>query len=296
VIDVEHGGLARLEEHRLALVERAVQHERRVIDHGAQALGELQQFLHDLVDLDGATVVDLHEQVVLLVERALDLLAQDVLVEEVLDADADAVDLVGVRRPDAATGRADLALAEEPLRDLVEGAVVVRDDVRVGADTQAGDIDTAGGERIELLEQHLDVDDDTVGDDRDDARGEDARWQQVQRVLLVADDDGVASVVATVELDDVVDAVAEEVGGLAFTFVAPLGADEHDCGHARSSQIFGDEPRFYRVCPFPRPESWPGASVEARDGSSGSTGYPSKSPSLRARASASSRDVAPSLR
>jgi hypothetical protein len=34
--------------------------------------------------------------VVLLVQRALDLLAQDVLVEEVLDADADAVDLVCV--------------------------------------------------------------------------------------------------------------------------------------------------------------------------------------------------------
>jgi adenylosuccinate synthase len=38
----------------------------------------------------------------------LDLLAQDVLVEEVLDADADAVDLVGVGRADAAPGRADL--------------------------------------------------------------------------------------------------------------------------------------------------------------------------------------------
>ena len=53
----------------------------------------------------------------------------------------------------------------------------------------------------------------------------------MQRVLLVADDDRVAGVVAAVELDDVVDAAAEEVGRLALAFVAPLGADDHDRGH-----------------------------------------------------------------
>ena len=38
-------------------------------------------------------------------------------------------------------------------------------------------------------------------------------------------------VVAAVELDDVVDALAEQVRGLALALVAPLGADEHDRGH-----------------------------------------------------------------
>jgi hypothetical protein len=41
----------------------------------------------------------------------------------------------------------------------------------------------------------------------------------------------VAGVVAAVELDDVVDAAAEKVGGFAFAFVAPLGADDDYCGH-----------------------------------------------------------------
>ena len=68
-------------------------------------------------------------------------------------------------------------------------------------------------------------------DDRRDARGQDAGGQQVQRVLLVADDDGVAGVVAAVELDDVVDAAAEQVGRLALALVAPLGADDDDGGH-----------------------------------------------------------------
>ena len=60
---------------------------------------------------------------------------------------------------------------------------------------------------------------------------EDARRQQVQRILLAADDDGVPGVVAAVELDDVVDAAAEQVGRLALAFVAPLGPDDHDGRH-----------------------------------------------------------------
>jgi hypothetical protein len=58
----------------------------------------------------------------------------------------------------------------------------------------------------------------------------------VQSVGVLADDDGVPCVVAAVELDDVVDGATELVGGLALALVAPLGADEHECGHDRSSR------------------------------------------------------------
>ena len=126
------------------------------------------------------------------------------------------------------------ALAEEALGDLVHGAVVLRDDVGISADDELGDIHSAGTQRIELLEQHLDVDDDAVRDDRNDSLGQDAARQQVQRILLVADDDRVTGVVATVELHDVVDATAKKVGGLALAFVSPLGADDDDSWHGLS--------------------------------------------------------------
>ena len=119
VVDVEQGGLAGLEQDRLVRGERVVQQQRGVGDHRAQPVDVRQQLLDDLVDLDRAAVVDLGEDLVLELERALDLLAQDLLVEQVLDADAEAVHLVGVRRADAAAGRADLAAAEEALGDLV---------------------------------------------------------------------------------------------------------------------------------------------------------------------------------
>ena len=136
MVDVEHRGLAAFEEHRLTTLERLVQQQRSVGDHRPQPVDVAEQFVDDLVDADGSAVVDLHEQVVLLVEGALYLLPQDVLVEQVLHADADAVDLVGVGGPDAAAGGADLPLAEEALGDLVERAVVLGDEVRVRRDAQ----------------------------------------------------------------------------------------------------------------------------------------------------------------
>ena len=43
--------------------------------------------------------------------------------------------------------------------------------------------------------------------------------------------DGVPCVVSALETDDVVEVVGDQVGDLALTFVAPLGADEDDAGH-----------------------------------------------------------------
>ena len=49
--------------------------------------------------------------------------------------------------------------------------------------------------------------------------------------LAVTDDNGVTGVVPALVADDVVDAVAEEVGGLALALITPLRADEHDGWH-----------------------------------------------------------------
>ena len=184
VVDVEHRRLGALEQHRLAVVERLVEQQRGVGDQRPQPVGVRQQLLDDRVDVDRAPVVDLGEQLVLHLERRLDLLAQDLLVEEVGDPDADAVDLVGVRRADAAAGRADLVLAEEALGDLVDGRVVRRDHVRVGAHHEAAHVDAAGDQRVELAEQRLRRDHHAVADHRGAAGGQDAARQQVGGELL----------------------------------------------------------------------------------------------------------------
>ena len=106
MVDVEQGRLATLEEHGLTGVECLAEQQRGVDGERSQPVGEREEPLGHLIDRDRPTVVDLDEQVVLLFERALDLLAQDLLVEQVLHAHADARHLVGVGRTDAAAGGA----------------------------------------------------------------------------------------------------------------------------------------------------------------------------------------------
>ena len=58
--------------------------------------------------------------------------------------------------------------------------------MRVGADDELGGVDSTRIEAVDLAEEHLEVDDDAIADNRRATRREDARRQQVQRVLLGA--------------------------------------------------------------------------------------------------------------
>ncbi|CAB4636980.1 unannotated protein [freshwater metagenome] len=49
----------------------------------------------------------------------------------------------------------------------------------------------------------------------------------MEGILLVADNHGVAGVVAAVELDDIVDVLGNKVSCLALAFVAPLRTNNH---------------------------------------------------------------------
>jgi hypothetical protein len=243
VVDVEQGALAALEQHDLVLVERVVEDQRGVGDVRLDLLRVLEHLLHDRGGLDRAAVVELREELVLAFEGRFDLLGEDRLVVEVLDPDADAVDLVGVGRADAAAGRADLALAEEALADLVEGDVVRRDEVRVAADQQLGGVDAALVQAAQLGEQDGRVDDDAVADDRGASGGEDAGREKVQCVLLVAYDDRVAGVVAALVAHHIVNGSTEQVGGLSLALVTPLSSEQHKSGHRRTPLPDGACPR-----------------------------------------------------
>jgi hypothetical protein len=109
--------------------------------------------------------------------------------------------------------------------------VVRRDQVGVRADHQLRRIDSALVQVRHLLKQDGRVDDHPVADDRHDRVGEDAAGQQVQRELLVADDDRVSGVVSALVANDIVDPPAEQVRGLSLAFVAPLGAHKDDRWH-----------------------------------------------------------------
>ena len=110
VVDVEQRRLAALEQHGLAARRapaRAAARCRRPSGRSRSAYASSSSTTSSTSTR--AAVVDLDEQLVLDARaRASTFCAQDLLVEQVLHPDADAGHLVGVRRADAAAGRADL--------------------------------------------------------------------------------------------------------------------------------------------------------------------------------------------
>ena len=175
-----------------------------------------------------AAVVDLHQQLVLLAQRALNLLAQDGFVEDVLHAHAEAANLVHVGGADTAAGGADRALAQKAFLHPVECLVVRSNQVCVSGNLQAGSVSAASLKAFNLCEECLGVHDHTVTDHGNGVIAQNTGGQQLQLKLLAVHHHGVTGVVTAVGLDHVVHAGAEQVGSLTLTLIAPLGAHNHD--------------------------------------------------------------------
>ena len=235
VVDVEHGGLAALHEDVLAGIQSLIELKLRVDNHRAQTIGEAHEVIKDFIRVDSAAVVQLDQNLVLLSQRRLNLLAQNRLIQNVLDTQARTADLVGIRRADTAASGADSALTQEALGHAVQRLVVRSNHVGIAGNAQAGGFCTASFEAINLVEKRLEVDHTAVTDNRHSVFRQYTRRKQLQLVLLTANDNGVAGVIATVGLDDVVDAATENIGCFALALVAPLGTDDNDCGHSPTS-------------------------------------------------------------
>ena len=162
----------------------------------------------------------------------VELLAEDLGVEQVLDPQPDPRGLVGVGRADPPLGGAQLVLAQVALGEPVQLVVVGHDQVGVAADQQPGGVDALGGQGVHLGQQHGGVDDHAVADDRGDVVVEDAARHQLEGEGLAVHHDGVAGVVAALIADDQLHLLGQEVGELALALITPLGPDDDGCRHA----------------------------------------------------------------
>ena len=95
-------------------------------------------------------------------------------------------------------------------------------------------LDALFADRVDLVDQRPRIDDDAVADDRQFARPHHARRQQAQLVFDIADDEGVAGIVAALKAHHDVGPLRQPVDDLALAFVAPLGADHGDITHRAS--------------------------------------------------------------
>ena len=227
MIEVEQRGLRAFEEHALAVAQRTVDEQGRVRDVGPQPLRVALGARDDLLQVERCRAVDALEPDVLLGERDLDLLAQDLGVEQVLHSDAEPRRLVRVGRADAPPGRADLQVPEPSLAGAVDRDVPRHDQVRVPGDPHRVGRDAARLEIVELLDEDPRVDHAPGAEDALLAP-EDPRGHVLELVRLAVRDDRVPGVRPTLVAADEIRMLRQQVDDLPLALVPPLGA--HDDG------------------------------------------------------------------
>ena len=231
MVDVEQRALRALEQDGLAGAHGLVQQLGRLGHVRLEDARIGQVLLADFLHRVGVQAVDLLEDGVLLRKHRFQLEAEDLLVQQVLDANALAGHFVLVAGADAALRGADLVLAQALLVGAVEILVVRHDHMRVARDLEVLAGDAFGFQHGHLLDEHAGINDHAVADDRNRMLVHDAGGHEVQRELLVAVDDRVTRVVAALVANHVIVLACDQVGDFALAFVAPLGANQNRARH-----------------------------------------------------------------
>jgi hypothetical protein len=150
VVEIEERSLRTFQQNLAPLVQGAVDEQRRVGHVRTNPLGERLEVACDLLQVQRRNAVDPFEPHVLLRERNLDLLAEDLRVEQVLHTDSKPGGFVRVARPDATLRRADLQIAESPFARLVDRDVPRHDQVRLTGEMHGARREPAGLELVDL--------------------------------------------------------------------------------------------------------------------------------------------------
>ena len=122
--------------------------------------------------------------------------------------------------------------------------MVGHDQMRIGRDLEAGGVDAAAPEPVELADQDARIDHDAVSDRARLARIEDPGRDQMELELVALADDRVAGVVAALEAHDDVGLLGNQVDDLALALIAPLGADYDNAWHGAGLWLGGQAIRL----------------------------------------------------
>ena len=264
MIDVEQRALGAFEQDAFAGAPRAIEkivgrgHERQHLRRDRRAIprGSPRAF--------GGVEAEAAPQRIVMGEQAVDLGVELVGFGKVHQADRAPADLVLIGRPDAALGRADLDAGDvRGFAMRVEFAVQREDQRDIFGDLEIvrRHFDALRAQLFDLVGEMMGIEHHAIADDRQFAGPHDARRQQRQLEHLAVDDQRMAGVVAALKAHDDVGRNRQPIDDLAFSLVAPLGADHDDIGHPLRT------PEPTNKTPAPATMGWAGAhcSNELRD-------------------------------
>ena len=233
-----------VEQHALRAFEQdAPSAQARFIERDPDWPGELEDEVGDLAQIAlqsraiDAGPTEAGAKGIVMGADAIELRAELAEMGKVADADRAAADLVFISGADAASGRADPAGPRRILAQRVEIAVKGKDKRAGIRDLQrfGGDRDPLVGELLDLRLERPRVEDDAVADHRERAADDPGRKQR-ELVGLLADDQGVARIVAALEANHAIGAAGQPIDDLALALVAPLAADHGNVRHLHTFQ------------------------------------------------------------
>src|SRR5450830_250069 len=229
VVDVEQGTLRAFEQQVGASLVGFVQRARYVSDHRTQTRHVGQRVIQGFLVIDAWCLQVVLQHEVMVIQVFGQFFSETGFVEQVGNADGATRHLVFVGWADALARGADLGCAARSFTGQVERRVV-RQDHRCGVrHFQArSDFDANGFELVDFAQYVRYRNDHAVTDVAGDAWTHDARRDQLQCGFHAADDQRVACIVAALEAHHTLGVIGQPIDELAFTFIAPLGADDND--------------------------------------------------------------------
>jgi len=99
---------------------------------------------------------------------------------------------------------------------------------------------TATDQLVDLTEQHLRIDDHALRQHAARLGAQDAARKEAHHQLVVANHEGVTGIGAAGVADHDLGELRVDIDDLAFAFVAPLGAHDHDTRHADTASSVWD--------------------------------------------------------
>ena len=210
MVEVEHSSLCPFKEDFLAFTDIEVRRVVRILDVLADLIGIAEVFFEDFIVIEAFAAIIFFKETVFKVNIDAQFLGKYIAVHEVADADAYAVDFVGIARSDTVFRRADFSTR---------------------GNFQFADLHPFGGHAFDFFKEDFRIDNDAAADDASFVGKEDPRRQETQCKGLIVDDDRMAGVIPTLGADDDIGLLGQIIYNLTFTFVAPLGSDYHCCSH-----------------------------------------------------------------
>ena len=226
MIDVEQRALRALQQHRCATNYCAVNPQPDILGEWQQSLGELLQHVEGVIHVGPFRPGYGRQLNVRVCDAALHEPSQPLGVAQVEHADPTPAELVLIRWSDSPSGRSDLFAG----RALTVYQLVIRKhEMGAVAHIQPTfDVDAIGNQLVDLGEQRLDVEHNTVADRAPNTGMKNPARDLVQHERLVADVNCVPRIGPALISNDPVRALRKNIDQLALALVSPLGADDDD--------------------------------------------------------------------